>query len=110
MKPINQKHLAVLKRIQASVPKELTDKLMKTEKMAPAVREVFERGLDDPEVPEEQKTKMRLILDSGVLDKTVERADPEIEARIDAYIEGEMKKAIARGELPKKLLKYANKK
>lgn len=110
MKKINPKHLAVLRRIQASIPKEWLDSLIKKGPMAPVVKEVYERGIADPDVSEALKEKMRLVLNSGILDKEVEISDSEIEAKIDSYVEEEMKKAVLRGELPKKLLKHGNKK
>lgn len=93
--------LKELQRIQMSIPKELTDKLIIRVKPAKEILEVYAKALLDPEVKEETKRKIQLILDSGMLDKEEDKADPAIEARINLFIEEEIEKSVKRGVLPK---------
>jgi hypothetical protein len=103
MKRINKKHMAVLKRIQASIPEELLAKVVYKEKVSDGVvGEIITKGLADPEVSAEVKEKLMLMKESGFLDKEVEVENLEVTKEIDAYIDSEMEKAIKRGELPAK--------
>jgi hypothetical protein len=101
IKPIKAEYMKVLQRIQDSVPPELLAQITKRERIAQPVEEIIEKALVDPEVSDEVKTKFTMIRDSGYLDKEIEVENKEVAMKIDAYVEEEIKKAIARGELPK---------
>jgi hypothetical protein len=108
MKTLNPKIKAVLDRIQASVPKYLTDKVVIKEKLAPEVVEVLKKGVVDEEFAPEVRKKWQMVLDSGYLEKEIDKEDPYIAQEIEAYIELEMAKAVVRKEIPKlkKMEKY----
>ena len=97
----------VLKRIQDSVPQEWLDKLNKRVPIAPTIKYAFERAVKDPNVSEELKRKAQIMLDSGYLDKEVDKIDKRYEGYISRYIDKEIEKAVARGEIPKSK-KYRN--
>lgn len=107
IEPLKPEYSKVLKRIQDSVPQELTSKLMKKETVAPTIRLAYEMMLKDPNASEETKRKAQILLDSGYLDKVVDVVDTEVEKAINQFIEDEIEAAMKRGELPKKK-KYRN--
>lgn len=100
-KSLTKEQKVVLDRIQDSIPSYLTDSVSKTEKVAPAMREMLEKGLNDTEFSEESRKKFQMILDSGYLDQERTVEQPEIAAEIEAYVELEIAKAILRKELPR---------
>jgi hypothetical protein len=101
MKTLKPSYWNVLRRIQDSIPKELTERVTKKAPLAPTIKEVIERGLADPKVSPEIKHKLQVVKDSGYLDKEIEVEDPEITKQIDEFVEKEIEKAVLRGELPK---------
>lgn len=109
---MKKKHLRVLREISENIPRELLDTLIRKEDAFPTLREVLERGLEDPDVSPEDKTRFRAIMGSGVLDRTVEVLDESTESLIDAYFTAEIERAIQEGRLPKKapMLKLKNNK
>jgi hypothetical protein len=101
IKKLTPEILKELQRIQNSIPKELTDALVIRVKPAQEVLDVYKKALLDPDVKEETKRKIQLILDSEMLDKEEDRVDPKVEAKINLFIEEEIAKAVKRGVLPK---------
>lgn len=99
---MKKKHLKILQDIQNSIPKELLDNLMVKSPLTPTMKEAHLRALDDPEVDEKTKYRLKLVLDSGALDREVEDVNPEVEAKIDDYINTKIDEAIKRGDLPKR--------
>lgn len=95
-------HVRILQGIQDSIPKELLDGLMKKVLAYPALKEIATRGKDDPNVSEEDRNKFRIMLDSGYLDKEIEVIDPEVEKKINDFVEAEITKAKKLGRLPKR--------
>jgi NH3-dependent NAD+ synthetase len=106
---MKKKHLQVIERIQNSIPKELKDSLMKEERYAPVTLEIIDKALADKRGTPEFLEKLQALKDSGELDRTMQVVDVEVEKKIDAYMESELKKAIKRGELPKKMEKLKTK-
>jgi hypothetical protein len=94
--------LKVIARIQNSIPKIWTDNVTHKVKTNETIKEVIEKALVDPDVSEETKAKCLSIKNSGELDKEMDVEDPKITKLIDEYVDREIKKAIKRGELPKK--------
>lgn len=101
MKTIPQDELLVIKRIQESIPKYLTDNVIEKVQANVQFIEMLKKGVEDKEFSAETRAKWQLILDSGVLDKEMEVENPYISAEINAFVEYEMAKAIVRKELPK---------
>lgn len=99
---MKKKHLRVLEMITQGVPKELSEKLMKKDYIAPVAREAILRGLKDPQFDKEFKKKLQVKLDSGFFDQMVDVVDTEIEAKIEEYYTKEIEKAVKLGLLPKK--------
>lgn len=91
----------VLRRIQASIPKALMDKVVYKEPVTPTIKKVAELALNE-NIPEWKKDKLRTLLASGDLDKTVEAENPQVAQQIDNYVQREIKKAIKNKELPTK--------
>jgi hypothetical protein len=104
-KTISKEHLAVLQRIQSSIPKEWLDTVTTRAPLAPTIIEIMRRGLEDPDVPEETKRRFRLILDGKFLEKEVELENSDVTDKIDKFVDEEIEKAVLRGELPNKMLK-----
>jgi uncharacterized protein YdaU (DUF1376 family) len=101
VKPIKAEYMKVLKRIQDSVPQEWLNQVTKKEIIGEPIKEIIAKAMVDPEVSQETKDRFQMISDSGYLDKEKEVENKEITRQIDEYIDNEIKKAIARGELPK---------
>lgn len=111
-KLLTEEEKAVLARIQNSIPKEWTDNVTKKEVLAPKFAKLVRdlaNGNDNPDinqalVTEKEREKARAIIDSGQiaeLEKEVDVENKEITRKIDEYIDQEIEKAMARGELPK---------
>lgn len=96
-----QKYLRELRRISENIPVELLSKLMKKELLAPTVKKVFEKALEDDTITQEQRDRFRTLLASGTLDREVEVVDMSVEKLIDAYYEAEIALAVKLGRLPK---------
>lgn len=97
-------HLKEIERINKNIPKELTDNLIKKELAYPVLRELAMKALNDPEVAhlvsEEDRANYQAMLDSGYLDEMIDVVDPEIEKKIDEYLDIEFEKARKLGRLP----------
>ena len=92
---------ATLQKIQKSVPDEWYGRLIVERQSFATVREVARLAVDDPEVSDEVKDKARMLLDSGLLDKTERDAEPVVAELVDAYIAKEILKAVIAKRLPK---------
>lgn len=103
---LTEEQTKVLNDIQASIPKEWTDNIIKVEKVAPVTKEILERAIKDPEVSEEDKKEYQIVLDSGYLDMKMENQQTEVLELIDAYVEKEILKAVAAKKLPKPKRKH----
>lgn len=101
---MKKKHLAVLRDIQAKIPKELLLGLVKKEKQFSTLKEVVEKALLEPDdvVTPEQKERYRNVLDSGYLEREIDVIDKTVEQQIDDLMTYEIKKAVDEGRLPKK--------
>ncbi len=97
MKKAHQKEI---ERISKSIPKEMTDRLMKKEMKYPTLKEIATRALTDPNVSDIDKARYKAILLSGDLDVMIEVVDPKVEKEINDYLDGEFKKARKLGRLP----------
>lgn len=113
---INKKYLKVLMDINAEIPKELKDKLMIKVEKSPTIVKVLNLALLDPEISEEKKAKIRLVLETGDFTEEIEILDKEVEKEIDTWLGYEIDRAIKLGKLPEdrtllgKLKKNGNKK
>lgn len=108
LETLKPEHIKVLTRIQNSIPREWLNNVTHTVKEDTVILDIVEKGLADPEVSEEVKAKLRLVKESGYATPEREVENTKITKLIDDYVKKEIKKAIARGELPKKA-KEANK-
>lgn len=122
IKPIKKEYMAVLDRIQKSIPKEWLDNVTRKEMIAPKFAQMVRdmaSGKDNPDIDQSKITerdveKAKAIIDSGQikeLEKMVDVENKEITKQIDEYLDNEIQKATARGELPKgKKFRNLNKK
>lgn len=97
MKPAT---LKILKEINESVPKQWFDMLTRKIWAYPAIRQVVDRGLIDPEVEETTKIKLRLVKMSEEYSATEDVVNPDIEKKIDEHITRKVRQAIKKGLLP----------
>lgn len=121
---MKKKHALVLQNIMNSIPKEFKDKLMKEEWLTPSWKkdiEDFLAGKGKNKLLKERFTgkeeELQHLYDAGVFSKTEMVTDPKIEKKINDYLDGEIKKAVEAGLLPKntgkiksKLKQYARRK
>ena len=108
LEQLKPEHMKELERIQKSIPKNLTDNVMKETQPGKEVLETLKKALNDPELTAEQRRKTELIIESGYLEKTVMSEDPAVIAEIDTYIEKEIEKSVRLGRLPDKKKKNKN--
>jgi hypothetical protein len=113
---------AVLERIQHSIPQDWLDNVTTKEQVAPKYAQLIRdiaNGVDNPDIKNEMITdsdreKARAVVESGQIaefEKVVEKENKVITKQIDEYVNGEIEKAMARGELPKgKKFRNLNKK
>jgi hypothetical protein len=111
-KLLTEEHKKVLDRIQKSIPKEWLDNVTHKEMLAPKnaklIRDLAE-GRDNPDIDmskitDKEREFAKAVVDSEQikeLEKMIDVEDKVITKKIDDFVEGEIKKAIARGELPK---------
>ncbi len=91
-----------LKAIQQEIPKEWKQALMKMAYDMPITRnELVPKLLDDPDVSEEYKQRVRNLLEAGYFDKESEVVDEEIAQKIDDFVEMRIMEEIDKGNLPK---------
>lgn len=107
---MKKKHLLVLQNISRNIPKELTDNLLITQKIAPSIEKVVKKFIEGKKIPKffaerfaGRTEEIKHLYEAGVFSKTEQVADPEIEKKIDAYYKREIKKAIKMGLLPEKV-------
>lgn len=101
-------HLAVLRNISQSIPKELTDKLLKTVKVSPSwekdAREYLDTGTTKNKLLVEKFQDnieaLRNMFDAGIFSKTIEMTDPKVEKAIDEYLTTKIEQAKKDGLLP----------
>jgi len=99
---LTRPQLSVIARIQNSMPKEWLNNITHKEKATPVVDEIIDKALADPDVSQETKDNFKLLKDSGYLNREKDVENTKYTKLIDDYVDRELKKAIARGELPKK--------
>ena len=92
---------AELSRIQSSIPKELTDKLVYRGNPSQEMLDVLYKIVADPEASTQQKYKAQLMIDAETFLKEEDMVDKKIEAQINQYIDEEIAKSVKRGTLPK---------
>ena len=113
LETLNPEHKQILLNIQKSVPTEWLSKVTKREHIAPTVKEVMEKAINDPDVSEETKEECRMVLNSALMQQQVDSEVSEVAELIDAYIEKEIIKAVILKKLPplkkKKSFEVANK-
>jgi hypothetical protein len=97
---LKEEHIQIMEMIADNMPKELTDNLMITEPAYPTLVDLVNKGLEDPDLSDEKKSKLQSVKDSGALEEMVEVTDPKIEKKIDEYWETEINKQIKLGYLP----------
>ncbi len=96
---IKAKDLKELQRIQASIPKELSDRLVTERASTPTMAKVLSMALHRKDLTEEQREKLQTVWDSGVLHQKEQVVNRTIEKRIDTYLTTEINKSIAAGRL-----------
>ncbi len=107
---MKKKYTKILQQIQSEIPKEYTQNIMKTVKRYEFMKELMQKGIDDPEFPEEKKTYYKNIIQSGQMDIEDEEVDEEITAKIDEFTNNRIREAIEKGNLPKYAFKHLFKK
>lgn len=98
---MNKRVANEIKQIAKTIPQEILSKLLVEEPAYPAVLELIEKGLADPNSTPELKERLQLVKDSGMLNEKVVVVDKSVEALLDKWWEEELAKAIKDGRLPK---------
>lgn len=92
-----------LRAINKRVPQEWQDAVIKTQYVAPDLRnEILAVLAETPETDEEAKEQRRLqnMFDAGYYDAEESIVDEEIAKKIEEWVDAEVQKAIDAGEIP----------
>lgn len=85
-----------------AVPDNLRKKLIQNEaRYTPEQKELVYRALEHKDTPQEHREKIRAAIDEGALDAVDQKVDPKVAKAMEERVEGKIKAAIARGDLPK---------
>lgn len=97
---ISEQAKKVLKEINDSIPKEWLNQLTSKVWANPVIRKVVDKGLADPEVTGELRTKLETIKMSDVYKEEVEVINEDIERKIDEHLTRKVRQATKEGRLP----------
>lgn len=91
-----------LKRINDSVPELLKANTLIEVAKTPDMQFVFEKALEDPDLSEEKKRKIKNMLDTGMFNKKKITENHQVAKQRDDYVSREIKKSVKEGRLPNK--------
>lgn len=91
-----------LKRIQDSIPQIIKEFTFVEKLKTPAMKLVFEKALEDPNLSPEKKERIKHMLDTGMFDKKEIYENKTVAKQRDDYVAREIKKSIKAGRLPTK--------
>lgn len=91
-----------LKRISNSVPQMIKDNTLIEKLKTPEMKLVFEKALEEPNISQEKKDRIKHMLDTGMFDKKVITENTKIAKMRDDYVGREIKKSVKAGRLPTK--------
>lgn len=106
---MKKKHIKTFADINASIPKEMTARLMIKRNKYEQQKKVALLALEDPNFPEEKKEAIKNLLTAGHLDVEEEVESEEVQKEIYEYIKNEIIKKVEEGVLPKYMLKELTK-
>lgn len=86
--------------ISASIPKNLQKYVVFEIAKTPTMEFVFRKALDSPDISEEKKAQIRILLATGDFSKMKQKEDPKIAKMIDNYVGRKINEAIKKGQLP----------
>lgn len=89
-----------LKRIQDSIPPLIKEFTLIEKLKTPAMKLVFEKALEDPNISPEKKERIKHMLDTGMFDKKQIYENKDIAKQRDDYVGREIKKSVKAGRLP----------
>lgn len=89
-----------LKRIQDSIPPLIKEFTLIEKLKTPAMKLVFEKAIEDPNISDEKKEKIKHMLDTGMFDKKQIYENKEVAKQRDEYVSREIKKSVKAGRLP----------
>jgi hypothetical protein len=91
-----------LHRITKSVPEALRLNTFKEVEKTPSMKLVFEKALEDPNISDDKKEKIKHLLESGTLSKTKITENAKIAKMRDDWVNREIRKSVLAGRLPTK--------
>lgn len=89
-----------LRNLGGEIPKEIKDNLYKEEYVAPAIIQVVEAALADPNIPDEKKKQYQALLDSGKITVKQQVVDEVVAKKAEKWMEKRIKADIKAGILP----------
>lgn len=105
---IKDKDLKELRRIQDSIPKELSSRLVVKRLVTPTMAKALSLALHDKNLDPKVRERMQNIWDSGVLHQKEDVVNESVQKKIDKYVSSEIEKSIAAGRLTKKPTNHAS--
>jgi hypothetical protein len=97
---MNKVSRKVLEGINDSVPKRWWSQLIRKEWANPVIRELVDRGLNDPEVTEDVREKLRTLKRSEEYSEQHDVINEDIEKKIDEFLTRKVRQATKEGRLP----------
>lgn len=81
----------------------IRDRIIKTAEMTPTIKKVALEALKSGETKQELKDRLKLLIESGQLDKPKYVEDPKYAKMANNIIQREINKSIKAGRLPRKV-------
>lgn len=103
MKHTKESIAAELKRIQGLVPQMIRDRIIEKAEMTPTIRKIALEAISSGETKQETKDKVKVLLESGELDKVKYKENSKYAKMATNIIQREIKKSIQAGRLPSKI-------
>ena len=99
MEEISKSDMRELRRIQDSIPEEWKKRLLIKRKVSPNLARDVRKVANHPDLSEEQRRRVKTLIDSGALDQEEEVENKTITKKIAEYIKREQAKSIKAGRL-----------
>lgn len=91
-----------LKKIQASIPKNLLKAVFSERMKTPEMKMVLEEALKSDKIDEAKKAKIKNLLDTGEFNKTEIVENKRVAKMIDDHVNRKINEAVKAGRLPPK--------
>jgi hypothetical protein len=97
---MDQRTFNFLNKLNKRIPKKLLSAVVEKKALSPTVKQIAELAQTDPDISQEKKDAMALLLKVGMFDLEIEEVNREAEKKIEEWMGKEIDKAIKKGQIP----------